>query len=169
MAVDHVEPRSHERLTKKHLRTLVRIAQEDLESFFERKPQLKDYRSRLRPGIGRTRSTRPRRAQRRDPTHKQTQRRPPRVRTPARVPRQDQMAHRIRRPNQPSQAKLLLEPHRTHRHHGRPNLVRTRRLRPQPGQDQRPRSMKTKDSGTSRPAPQARGLRRTLFQVEVAS
>ena len=73
---------------------------------------------------------------------KQTQRRPPRVRTPASLPRQGQMANRIRRTDQPPQTQLRLEPHRTHRHHRCPNLVRTRRLRPQPRQDRRPRSMK---------------------------
>ena len=79
---------------------------------------------------------------RRDPTQEQTQRRAPRVRTPASLPRQGQMAHRMRRPDQPHQTKLRLEPHRTHRHRRRPNLVRTRRLRPQPRQDRHPRSMK---------------------------
>ncbi|AFE18180.1 transposase [Mycobacterium tuberculosis RGTB327] len=57
------------------------------------------------------------------------------------IPRQDQMANRIRRTHQPPQAQLRLEPHRTHRHHRRPNLVRTRRLRPQPRQDQHPGSV----------------------------
>ena len=67
---------------------------------------------------------------------------PPRVRTPASLPRQGQMANRIRRANKPHQTKLRLEPHRTHRHPGRPNLVRTRCLRAQPRQDQHPHSMK---------------------------
>ena len=69
------------------------------------------------------------------PAQEQTQRRPPRVRTPTSLPRQGQMANRLRRPDQPHQTKLRLEPHRTHRHRRRPNLVRTRHLRPQPGQD----------------------------------
>ena len=68
-------------------------------------------------------------------------RRAPRVRTPACLPRQDQVANGIRRTHQPPQTKLRLEPNRTHRHPGCPNLVRTRRLRPQPGQNQHPRSM----------------------------
>lgn len=55
-------------------------------------------------------------------------------------------AHRlvslIRRTNQPHQAQLRLEPHRTHQHPRSPNLMRTRRLRPQPRQDRRPLSMK---------------------------
>ena len=40
--------------------------------------------------------------------------------------------------------------HRTHRHRGCPNLVRTRRLCPQPGQDQHPGRMKTHHT---KPAP----------------
>ena len=99
-------------------------------------------RPRLRRCNGRTRPTRPRGAQRGDPPQEQTRLRAPRVRTPSSLPRQGQMANRIRRTNQPPQTKLRLEPHRTDRHHRRPNLVRTRRLRPQPRQDQRPRSMK---------------------------
>ncbi len=38
---------------------------------------------------------------------------------------------------------LRLEPHRTHRHRRRPNLVRTRSLRPQPGQDRSPHPVTT--------------------------
>lgn len=63
-------------------------------------------------------------------------------RAPTSLPRQGQMANRIRRTNQPHQTQLRLEPHRTHHHHRRPNLVRTRRTRPQPGQDRRPDSMR---------------------------
>lgn len=48
MATDDVEPRSQERLTKNHLQRLVRIAEDDLQGFFERNPHLKDYRSRHR-------------------------------------------------------------------------------------------------------------------------
>jgi hypothetical protein len=48
---------------------------------------------------------------------------------------------RIRRTDQPSETQLRLEPHRNHRHHRGPNLVRTRRLRPQSRQDQRPRRL----------------------------
>ena len=55
--------------------------------------------------------------------------------------RQDQMAHRIRRPHQPHQAQLRLEPHRVHHPPWSPNLVRTRRLRPQPRQDRKSRSL----------------------------
>ena len=66
----------------------------------------------------------------------------PRVRTPASLPREGEMADRIRRTDQPHQTQLRLEPHRTHRHQRSPNLVRTRRLRPQPRQDRHPRRMK---------------------------
>lgn len=47
MAADDVEERSQVRLTKNHLHTLVQIAQGDLQDFFERKPRLKVYRSRV--------------------------------------------------------------------------------------------------------------------------
>ena len=99
-------------------------------------------------------------------------RRAPRIRTPARLPREGQMADRIRRPDQPHQTKLRLEPHRTHRHQRSPNLVRTRRLRPQPGQDRQPRSMtpKTEQHRHSSHHPHPPSLRPlTVFQVEVAS
>ena len=43
--------------------------------------------------------------------------------------------------DQPHQTKLRLESHRTHRHPRSPNVVRTRRVRPQPRQDRRARSM----------------------------
>jgi hypothetical protein len=46
MAAGDVEPRSKERLTKNHLRRLVRIAQDDLQSFFDRHRRLKDYQER---------------------------------------------------------------------------------------------------------------------------
>ena len=87
---------------------------------------------------------------RRDPPQEQTQRGAPGVRTPASLPRQGQMAHRIRRPDQPHQTQLRLEPHRTHRHPRRPNLVRTRRLRPQPRQDRGPGSLTPADRPISR-------------------
>ena len=51
--------------------------------------------------------------------------------------------------DQPPQTKLRLEPHRTHRHRWSPNLVRTRRIRPQPRQDRRPGS----DENHTRPSP----------------
>ena len=113
------------------------------------------------------------------PRPEQTQRRAPRGRTPTSLPREGQMAHRIRRTDQPHQTKLRLEPHRTHRHPRRPHLVRTRRLRPQPRQDQRPRSMKPITGPHTAPDlpphpeadhhrhPPRRRLR--VFQVEVAS
>jgi IS5 family transposase len=75
------------------------------------------------------------------PRKGKTGRRATRVRTPKSLPREGQMAHRIRRPDQPHQTQLRLEPHRTHHHHRRPNLVRTRRLRPQPHQDRSPGSV----------------------------
>ena len=108
------------------------------------------------------------------PRSKQTQRRAPRVRTPASLPREGQMAHRIRRTDQPHQTKLRLEPHRTHRHPRSPNLVRTRRLRPQPRQDRRPRSMKPIPSHNRPPRPRSShrrsppSLRRGVLKVEVA-
>ena len=46
------------------------------------------------------------------PTSQQTRRQPTRVRTPKSVPRQDQMANRMRRPDQPPQTQLRMEPHR---------------------------------------------------------
>ena len=114
--------------------------------------------------------------QRGDPAQKQTQRRPPRVRTPASVPRQGQMAHRIRRPDQPPQTQLRLEPHRTHRH----------RPAPEPGAD-----TASSPTTSSRSAPSQHEHRhhdqalnqfparrshhsppsrlRTVFQVEVAN
>jgi transposase, IS5 family len=57
---------------------------------------------------------------------------------PKSVPRQDQVADRMRRTNQPPQTKLRMEPHRVDHRPRSPNLVRTRSLRPQPHQDQRP-------------------------------
>jgi hypothetical protein len=48
VAAGDVEERSYERLTKDHLQTLVRIAQVDLEGFFERNPHRKDYGSQVR-------------------------------------------------------------------------------------------------------------------------
>src|SRR6185312_7392798 len=59
------------------------------------------------------------------------------------------MANRIRRTNQPPETKLRMEPHRVDRHHRRPNLVRTWRLRAQPRQDQRARSMITHPAAAS--------------------
>ncbi len=44
------------------------------------------------------------------------------------------MAHRIRGKDQPRQAQLWMEPRRADHHRWSPNLVRTRRLRPQPRQ-----------------------------------
>src|SRR6476620_767141 len=90
------------------------------------------------------------------------------------------MADRIRRTDQPHQTKLRLEPHRTHQHPRSPNLVRTRRLRPQPRRDRRPHSMKPDHRATRRTRPTApprsgprtatpRRPRLTMFQVEVAS
>src|SRR6266536_3387004 len=98
-------------------------------------------RPRLRRGQRRTRPACPRRARRRHPPQEQTHPGPPRVRAPPSLPRQGQMADRGRRTDQPHQTQLRLEPHRTHHHPGRPNLVRTRRLRPQPGQDRDTGSM----------------------------
>jgi hypothetical protein len=46
MAADEVKPRSKERLTKNHLRKLVRIAQDDLQGYFDRNRRLKDYQKR---------------------------------------------------------------------------------------------------------------------------
>jgi IS5 family transposase len=104
------------------------------------------------------------------PMRSPTRRRAPRIRTPASLPRQDQMANRIRRTNQPPQTKLRLEPHRTHRHPRRPNLVRTRRLRPQPRQDQRPVSMTRHDhpAGHNRQPHPTGSLTPNPFQVLVA-
>ena len=84
----------------------------------------------------------------------------------------NQMADRIRRTDQPSETQLRLEPHRNHRHHRGPNLVRTRRLRPQPGQDQRPRRLNR--AGQSSRTRQLTRSRRSShhsnpFQVEVAN
>ncbi len=93
-------------------------------------------------------------------------------RTPKSVPGENQMADRIRRTDQPSETQLRLEPHRNHRHHRGPNLVRTRRLRPQPGQDQRPRRLNR--AGQSSRTRQLTRSRRSShhsnpFQVEVAN
>jgi len=66
------------------------------------------------------------------------------VRTPKSVPRQDQMVNRMRRPYQPPQTQLRMEPHRADQPYRSPNLVRTRSLRPQPRQDQRPGQMKNR-------------------------
>lgn len=52
-----------------------------------------------------------------------------------RVPREGEMAHRVRRPHQSPETQLRMEPHPTGHHRRRPNLVRTRSLHPQPGQD----------------------------------
>ena len=93
-------------------------------------------------------------------TPEQTQRHPAaRIRTPTSLPRQDQMAYRIRRPNQPPQTKLRLEPHRIHRHQWCSNLVRPWRPRTQPRQDQHPRSMTStpRPSGHADPAPPGNG------------
>jgi IS5 family transposase len=98
-------------------------------------------RPRLRRSECRDRPARPRRALRRHPPEGETQRRPPRHRTPASVPQTHQVAHRIRRTHQLRQTQLRLEPHPTDRHRGRPDLVRTRRVRPQPRQDRSPRRL----------------------------
>jgi len=128
-------------------------------------------RPRLRRRVGRTRALYPRCAQCSHPAPQQTQRGPTRVRTPASIPQQDQMANRIRRAHQPSQAKLRLGPHRTDRHPWCPNLVRTRRLRPQPRQNRRARRMKPAPGQSPNPNWQSCSppshLRR-VFQVEVA-
>ena len=58
-----------------------------------------------------------------DTPQKQAQCGSPGVRTPPSLPRESEMAHRIRGPDQPHQAQLRLEPHRTHRHRRSPNLV----------------------------------------------
>jgi len=50
----------------------------------------------------------------------------------ASLPREGEMAHRIRRTDQPQQTQLRLEPHRTHRHQRSPNLVRNSFWPPRP-------------------------------------
>jgi hypothetical protein len=79
------------------------------------------------------------------------------VRAPKSVPRQDQMAHRMRRTNQPPQTQSRMEPYRTHHARRRTNLVWARGLRPQPSQDRRLGSMTDKSATdtrqTSRPVP----------------
>ena len=95
------------------------------------------------------------------------------ARTSTSLPRQGQMANRMRRPNQPPQTQLRMEPHRTRRHRRSSNLVRTRRLGPQPRQDQRPGRMKGHDHHGP-PSRLRNQLSRTsadraVFQVEVAS
>src|SRR5260370_7615982 len=79
------------------------------------------------------------------------------------------MADRVRRTDQPSQTKLRLEPHRTHRHHRSPNLVRTRRLRPTTSSRSVPSRHETTRSGEQAHSRRPPSQRLTLFQVEVAS
>ena len=55
-----------------------------------------------------------------------------------RLPQAGQVAHRMRRPDQLPQARLRLGPHPPRRQERSRDLVRTRGIRPQPGQDQRP-------------------------------
>lgn len=57
------------------------------------------------------------------------------------------MAHRMRRPDQPPQTQLRLEPHRTDHPDRGANLVRTRCLRPEPRQDQHPGRMTPTNPG----------------------
>jgi transposase, IS5 family len=62
--------------------------------------------------VGRKRSPPARRAQRGSPSSEQPRRSAARIRAPTGLPEEDQMAYRIRRADQPPQAKLRLEPHR---------------------------------------------------------
>jgi IS5 family transposase len=55
-----------------------------------------------------------------------------------RLPQAGQVAHRLRRPDQLSQTRLRLGPHPAGQQKGCGDLVRTRGIHPQPGQDRRP-------------------------------
>ncbi|MBG6134006.1 IS5 family transposase [Longispora fulva] len=58
-----------------------------------------------------------------------------------RFPRPHQVAHRLRRTHQPPQTPIRMGPRPPRRPRRRPHLVRTRRLHPQPHQNQRPDSL----------------------------
>ena len=98
-------------------------------------------RPRLRPGRGRTRPARTRRAHRRDSPPGQDPRRPQGHRAQPRASATRQMADRIRRHGSTTSNAATAGTAPTGRHRRSPNLVRTRRLRPQPRQDRRPRQL----------------------------
>lgn len=90
------------------------------------------------------------------PPREQTQRRAPRVRTPASLPRKDQMADRIRRTHQPSNAAMAGTAPNSPASRA-PEPVRARSLRPQPRQDRRLHSMnRYPDRPRRNPRPQSR-------------
>ena len=118
-------------------------------------------RPRLRPARRRARPARPGRPDRGDspPGHDLTG--PQGHRAQPRLPQARQVAHRVRRTDQLPQAQLRLGPHPPGRQERSRHLVRTRRLHPQPGQDQHPRRL-TETPPTS---PTRLKLALRLFQV----
>jgi IS5 family transposase len=123
-------------------------------------------RPRLRPGCRRTRPARRRSAHRCHPPPGHHLSRPQGARAQPRLPQAGQMANRLRRPDQLPQTPLRLEPHPSGQQNGSGDLVRTRGIRPQPGQDRDPRQL---TEPAEHPPPHRAGPSpgQRLFQDEV--
>ena len=129
-------------------------------------------RPRLRPARHRPRPASPGRAHHRDSPAGQDLPCPQGHRAQPQLPQARQVAHRVRRQDQLPQAHLRLGPHPP-RHQARSrDLVRTRGIRPQSGQDRSHGHMSA--AGQSRPQPpppqpRTSSVSSGFFQVEVAT
>ena len=83
-------------------------------------------------------------------SHRQAVQSPRRNRTRRTVHRGDQMAHRMRRPDLTAQTRLRLATHPTPQPQRRAHLVRSRRVYPQPDQDQRAPTMTLTERSSTR-------------------